>query len=73
MLIATEKVFELMNTYGIQLKPFLFGIDFDVTKGFFMEPDKATEAGIYFSVNGTGNARPSEYKHDHMHSVPPDV
>ena len=64
MFIPAEKVFELMNAYGIQLKAFLFGIDFDVRKGFLMEPDKATEAGIYFSVNGTGNARPSEYNYD---------
>jgi para-aminobenzoate synthetase component 1 len=64
MFIPAEKVFELMNAYGSRLKPFLFGIDFDVTKGFFMEPDEAAEAGIYFSVNGTGNGEPSEHTND---------
>ena len=55
MLISAEKVFELMNAYGNRQQPFLFGIDFDVQNGFFVEPEKAAEKGIYFNVNGTGN------------------
>jgi len=61
MLMPAEKVFELMNAYGSKLKPFLFGIDFEVTNGFFMEPEVASEAGIFFTVNGTGNSQSAEY------------
>ena len=52
---TAEKVFEQMNIYGGKSEPFLFGIDFDVKLGFFIEPDKASEAGIYFNINGFGN------------------
>ena len=55
MLIPAKEVFELMNAYGSSQQPFLFGIDFEVKNGFFLEPEKAAEAGIYFNVNGTGN------------------
>lgn len=55
MLLAAEKVFDLMNEYGGQHKPFLFGIDFDVENGFFFEPEKAESAGILFNINGVGN------------------
>jgi len=61
MLIPAEKVFELMNAYGSRKQPFLFGIDFEVKNGFFMEPGKAAGAGIYFDVNGTGNNLDAEY------------
>ena len=54
-LITAEKVFEQMDIYGGRSKPFLFGIDFDVKHGFFVEPHKAVEAGIYFNINGVGN------------------
>jgi para-aminobenzoate synthetase component I len=55
MLLPAEKVFDLMNEYGGQHKPFLFGIDFDVKNGFFFEPEKAKIAGILFNINGSGN------------------
>jgi para-aminobenzoate synthetase component 1 len=55
MLLSAKKVFELMNEYGSRRQPFLFGIDFDVEQGFFLDPGKAGDAGIYFNVNGTGN------------------
>ncbi len=55
MLIPAEKVFELMNAFGNRQQPFLFGIDFELKKGFFVKPEKAAAAGIYFNVNGTGN------------------
>ena len=58
MLIPAEKVFELMNTLGKDRKPFLFGIDFDVKKGFFVEPAHAAAAGILFNLNGIGNDSP---------------
>lgn len=61
MIIPAEKVFELMNAYGSRLKPFLFGIDFEVKNGFFITPEEAAASGIYFSVNGTGNFRPFHY------------
>ena len=58
MLLPAEKVFELMNEYGNTLQPFLFGIDFEGKQGFFMNPAKAGESGIYFNINGNGNNFP---------------
>jgi para-aminobenzoate synthetase component 1 len=55
MPISAEKVFELMDIYGGRADPFLFGIDFDVKYGFFIEPDKAFESGVYFNINGVGS------------------
>jgi para-aminobenzoate synthetase component 1 len=55
MLLSAEKVFEQMNFYGSLAKPFLFGIDFEVKSGFFVEPEKAFDAGICFNINGVGN------------------
>jgi len=56
MLIPAKKVFDLMNEYGSQHKPFLFGIDFDVKNGFFFEPAKAENSGILYNINGFGNS-----------------
>jgi len=55
MLLPAGNVLELMNAYGKRRQPFLFGIDFEVKHGFFVEPGKAAGAGIYFDVNGTSN------------------
>jgi len=55
MLLPAEKVFELMNEHGSNLQPFLFGIDFEVEQGFFIDPALACESGIYFNINGIGN------------------
>ncbi len=55
MLLPAEKVFELMNEYGKTFQPFLFGIDFEVERGFLMDPANASESGIYFNINGAGN------------------
>jgi para-aminobenzoate synthetase component 1 len=62
MLMHSSEVFERMNAYGSLSKPFLFGIDFEVANGFFVEPDSAGEAGIYYTINGIGNGLPSEYE-----------
>ena len=59
MLLPAEKVFELMNVYGSKFQPFLFGIDFEVKHGFFLDPTQAAESGIYFNINGIGNAIPT--------------
>jgi len=59
MHISSEEVFSQMNEYGRQHKPFLFGIDFDVINGFFFEPQKAAESGIFFNINGSGNDIPN--------------
>lgn len=58
MLMSAEKVFSLMNSYGSKLQPFLFGIDFAVTQGFFVEPENAIQTGILYNINGTGNDQP---------------
>lgn len=55
MLCAAEEVFELMNVHGSKRQPFLFGIDFAVEKGFFLNPAKANDLGIRFNINGIGN------------------
>ena len=60
ILMPAEKVFELMNSFGCRRQPFLFGIDFDVKTGFFVEPEKASESGVYFNINSVGNNPKSE-------------
>lgn len=62
MLLPAEKVFELMNVYGSKFQPFLFGIDFEVKQGFFLDPTKAGDVGIYFNINGIGNTIPAKIK-----------
>jgi para-aminobenzoate synthetase component 1 len=44
-----------MNEYGSSKKPFLFGVDFNIETGFFLNPDEAKKAGIYFNINGVSN------------------
>jgi para-aminobenzoate synthetase component 1 len=56
MLFPAEEVFKLMNVHGSKRQPFLFGIDFAVRQGFFLDPSEAGEAGIYFNINGIGNS-----------------
>jgi para-aminobenzoate synthetase component 1 len=63
MLLSAEEVFEMMNVYGSRFQPFLFGIDFEVKKGFFMDPGLAGNSGIYFEINGTGNHHPYKAHH----------
>ncbi len=58
MIIPAEEVFNRMNDYGRQSKPFVFGIDFDVRNGFFVEPSMAADSGIYYNINGSGNDMP---------------
>jgi len=58
MLYTSEKVFDLMNLHGSRMQPFLFGIDFEVKQGFFLDPTKAATTGIYFNINGIGNTFP---------------
>ncbi|MDO9256354.1 MAG: aminodeoxychorismate synthase component I [Bacteroidales bacterium] len=60
MLYTAERVFELMNLHGSRMQPFLFGIDFEVMHGFFINPTLAGNSGIYFNINGIGNTIESE-------------
>jgi len=62
MLLPAERVFDLMNLHGSKSQPFLFGIDFEVKQGFFVDPAKAGDSGIYFNINGIGNAFQYENK-----------
>ena len=77
MLLNAETVFDLMNAHGSKRKPFLFGIDFEVKTGFFLDPNKAGESGIYFNINGFGNTLPNSYKNTVVklvkHPVEPDI
>jgi para-aminobenzoate synthetase component 1 len=60
ILKPAEKVFELMNSFGSNKQPFIFGIDFDVKSGYFLDPGGAADEGIYFNINGFGNGLPTE-------------
>lgn len=60
ILMPAEKVFELMNSFGCRRQPFLFGLDFAVKTGFFVEPENASKSGIYFNINGNGNKLEAE-------------
>ena len=62
MLLPAEDVFQLMNTLGSKRQAFLFGIDFNIEKGFILDPDKAGDSGIYFNINGVGNHFPARIK-----------
>jgi para-aminobenzoate synthetase component 1 len=62
MLLPAEEVFELMNMHGSKRQTFLFGIDFNIEKGFILDPDKAGDSGIYFNINGVGNHFPARIK-----------
>lgn len=69
MLFPAENVFELMNHFGGKSHPFLFGIDFDVKQAFFIDPSKAGDSGIYFSINGIGNHFPYTTKSEPVNLV----
>jgi para-aminobenzoate synthetase component 1 len=59
MFLPAEKVFELMNAFGSKAQPFVFGIDFEVKNGFFIEPEEAGLSDIYFNINGFKNDLPT--------------
>ena len=69
MLLPAEKVFELMNQQGSRFQPFLFGIDFDVKQGFFIDPAQAGDTGIFFNINGVGNHFPYVAKKESINLV----
>jgi para-aminobenzoate synthetase component 1 len=69
MLYTAEEVFELMNEYGSRFQPFLFGIDFEVKQGFFIDPTLAGNSGIYFSINEIGNTIESEIETETVNLV----
>ena len=69
MLLPAEKVFELMNQHGSRFQPFLFGIDFDVKQGFFIDPTQAGNLGIFFDINEIGNNFPYKIKTDSINLV----
>jgi para-aminobenzoate synthetase component I len=69
MQFPAEEVFELMNLHGSKLQPFLFGIDFEVKQGFFLDPTLAADLGIYFNINGVGNNFESEIKSELVNLV----
>ena len=62
MQVHAEDVFELMNEYGSSFRPFLFGINFEVKQGFFLDPTLAANSGIYFNINGISNIFESEFE-----------
>lgn len=63
MLIPASEVFELMNSWGSRKQPFLFGIDFGLSNGFFLDPAEAGKAGVFYNINGTGNEAVSSATH----------
>lgn len=49
-----DRICSSMNKFGEIGKPFLFGINFEMTEGFFFE-DPLNRQDIFFQVNGYGN------------------
>ena len=49
-MVASE-VRERMNQSGRRREPFLFGVDFELTKGFFV-PSPLQQQDIFFEVGG---------------------
>lgn len=69
MLIPAEKVFQQMNEYGSKHKPFLFGIDYNIESGFFLEPEDAIKSEVYFSINGISNFSQRDFPTKPVHLV----
>ncbi len=61
---TAEEVFESMNRYGSESKPFLFGIDFDVAHGFFFDICEAADHGVLYSINGISNVLDRGYNYE---------
>lgn len=43
-----------MNNYGQRKRPFLFGVNFELSEGFFID-DPLNQPEILFTINGVGN------------------
>lgn len=52
-----------MNEYGQTGRPFLFGVNFELTEGFFLD-NPLSQSEIFYSMNGLGN--------DHLLSCMPE-
>ncbi|MBL7139068.1 MAG: aminodeoxychorismate synthase component I [Bacteroidales bacterium] len=50
--------FERMNEFGSRSEPFLFILDFDLSKPLVYKPEEASEAGILFQVHDRKNFIP---------------
>lgn len=66
-----NSVREQMNEAGSTRKPFLFGVNFELTQGFFIE-SPLEQHEILFDVAGKRNAAPTLFKHEKrfFHSYP---
>lgn len=60
-MINIEQLKILMNRYGGENTPFLFGINFEMDRCFIYQ-NPLTCSDIYFSVNGVGNKNPISSK-----------
>ena len=61
-----------MNKAGRTKTPFLFGLDFELTEGFFIE-NPLRQHEILFDINGIGNCmEKAEEKHFHFAAFPED-
>lgn len=49
-----QAIRQRMNEWGRQQRPFLFGVNFELTEGFFIA-DPFRQQDIFFSVRGKGN------------------
>lgn len=53
--MTANEVKERMNQWGGRREPFLFGVDFELTEGFFV-PSPLQQQDVLFEVGGVTNA-----------------
>lgn len=58
MFLPAATLFDQMDTLGLQSKPFVFAVDFEMQKGILSLPAAAQSQGILFDINGHTNAPP---------------
>lgn len=52
--VNANDIREKMNEKGVEKSPFLFGVNFELTEGFFIE-NPLEQQEIYFQIKGIGN------------------
>lgn len=69
MFSSSDKVLQRMNEAGRQRKPFLFGINFEETEGFFI-PDPFSQHEVLFDIGGASNVFVPEQREHAALSLP---
>ncbi|KAF0150543.1 MAG: TrpE protein [Ignavibacteria bacterium] len=53
IVLKKQKAINAMNNYGLQRRPFLFLVDFEMDNSFVVSCDELTEYGIEYSIGST--------------------